>query len=200
MTHGNALIIIAKDPRNGNVKTRLRGHLTDEKILQLYEYLLRSTLTKFSALSWVDTFIAYAPEDAEQYFLQFNLPLIPLSTPDLGMNMYHAFKKVFEKGYGNAALIGADIPGLTESVLTKAFELLDKNDLVSGPAQDGGYYLVGMRKLIKEVFENVPWSSEHTLKESCRQAGKFGYTVGFTEMLSDIDTIDDIHRSGLDVG
>lgn len=197
MNNEKALIIIAKYPGNDNVKTRLKGLMSHEKRIELYIYLLNQTLKKLGSITGVDTFIAFTPEDSEAYFSRFNIELIPLYEGDLGASMFSAFKEVFESGYHKAALVGADIPDLSESIILNAFDVLTSNDLVYGPAKDGGYYLVGMNKLIKEVFENVPWSSAQTLKKSLDQAKQFGYTVGFTETLSDIDTIEDVKRAGL---
>lgn len=193
----SALIIIAKYPEKDNVKTRLKGLIPDDKRLELYVNLLNSTIEKLGRVAGVDTFIAFAPENAKEYFSQFNVGLIPLYTADLGTRMFEAFTEVFNSGYKKAALVGADIPDLSASIILDAFTVLSDNDLVYGPAKDGGYYLVGMRKLIKEVFESVPWSSSQTLNKSLKQARNFGYSAGFTETLSDIDTIEDVKKSGL---
>ena len=198
MNNRNSLIIIAKYPQKEHVKTRLKGLLTDDERLRLYESLLHQTVDKLKSIPGVSTFIAFAPADSEAYFSEFGVNLIPLPSGDLGERMYHAFQEVFMKGYTKAALVGADIPDLSGSTITGAVELLSDNDLVFGPAKDGGYYLIGMSSLIKEVFEDIPWSSEQTLQRSLMKAGLNGYSVGFTETLSDIDTIDDLKKSGLD--
>ncbi len=193
----NALIIIAKYPEHGQVKTRLRGHMPDDKILELYTNLLKTSIQKLRFIPGVDTFIAFAPAGSESYFANFNLGLIPLTDGGLGERMFMAFQDVFLKGYKNAVLVGADIPGLSSKIILHAFEILSDHDLAYGPAADGGYYLVGMRKLIKDVFKEVPWSSALTLKKSIEQAEQAGYTIGFSNTLSDIDTIDDVKRAGL---
>jgi rSAM/selenodomain-associated transferase 1 len=193
----DALIIIAKYPAAGRVKTRLKGLMPDKKRLALYVTLLERTVEKLRAIPGVDTFIAYAPPDAEDYFSRFGIRLIPLFEGDLGERMRYAFTKVFADGYQKAALVGVDIPDLSTAIVLKSFELLSDNDIVFGPAKDGGYYLVGMKKLIREVFDNVPWSSDQTLKRSIDQAGKAGYSTAFTETLSDIDIIEDAKRAGL---
>ncbi|RJQ45301.1 MAG: glycosyltransferase [Nitrospiraceae bacterium] len=193
----NALIIIAKYPEKGQVKTRLNGHLSDEDILKLYISLLKQTVSKLNNIPYADTFIAFAPANAEDYFLHFGVSLIPLNEGDLGVRMFNSFNHVFSSGYKKAVLVGADIPDITPAIIQKAFDILSGNDTVFGPAKDGGYYLVGMRKLIREIFLNVPWSSAQTLKKSIEQANKFGYSAGLTEMLSDIDTIEDVKRAGL---
>lgn len=115
---------------------------------------------------------------------------------DLGKNMYEAFEHVFHRGYRRAVLVGTDIPGLSAGIIRKAFRILAGKDLVYGPARDGGYYLVGMSRLIKEVFEDVPWSSDQTLQKSISQAARAGAAVGFTETLSDLDTAEDLRILG----
>jgi rSAM/selenodomain-associated transferase 1 len=196
MINNSALIIIAKYPEKGRVKTRIQG-LSDEQRTELYKKLLDLTMKKLSSIPGVDTFIAFAPDSAEDYFKRFRVKLIPLHEGDLGTGMYKAFNEVFSAGYQRAALVGADIPDLSSAIIMNAIDVLSSHDLVFGPAQDGGYYLVGMRTLIKEVFEDVPWSSDQTLEKSLDQSKKFKYSVGFTETLSDIDTIKDVKRAGL---
>ena len=196
MKNKNALIIIAKHPEIKNVKTRLKSSLSDDKRLKLYKRLLEHTVQRLGSIKGVETFIACAPQSAEHYFSRFGLRLIPLPEGDLGQRMFYAFEEVFKGGYKKAALVGVDIPALTDSIILKAFELLSDNNIVYGPAQDGGYYLVGMSTLIKEIFEEVPWSSEYTLQKSLERARQCGFTVAFTEILSDIDTIEDVRRAG----
>jgi len=102
-----------------------------------------------------------------------------------------------EQGCETVVIIGSDIPDITTDIMLKAFAALKENDLVLGPADDGGYYLIGMRKLIKEVFKNVPWSSDITLEVSMNNAKQAGYSVGLIKILSDIDTLEDAKKHGL---
>lgn len=196
MKNKNALIIIAKHPDKGNVKTRLTGMMSDENRVRLYTSLLKSTFNRLGSISGVDTFIAFAPREAERYFSSFGHFLIPLPEGDLGVRMFHAFKGVFGNGYQKAALVGVDIPDLSCHIILKAFELLNNSDVVFGPAQDGGYYLIAMKKPIHELFHGVPWSSEITLQRSIEKANDINYTISFTEKLSDIDTIEDVKKAG----
>ena len=197
MKNEHALIIIAKRPEAGRVKTRLNSHLPEEKVVEIYTYLLEQTIYKLRSIEGVDTFIAFAPDSSKDYFTRFGVKLIPLSEGDLGTGMFQAFKRVFSAGYKKAALVGADIPDLQPEIILSAIDVLSGHDLVFGPAVDGGYYLVGMKKLIKEVFEDIPWSSDETLRKSLDQSDKFNYSVGFTDTLRDIDTIDDVKRAAL---
>jgi rSAM/selenodomain-associated transferase 1 len=196
MKNKNALIIIAKHPDKGSVKTRLSGMMTDEKRLKIYTFLLKSTFSRLGSINGVDTFIAFAPRQAERYFSSFGLYLLPLPDGDLGVRMFHAFREVFSNDYQKAALVGVDIPDLSPHIIQMGFELLNNSDIVFGPAQDGGYYLIGMKKPIHALFHEIPWSSEITLQKSMEKARNLGYTVSLTEKLSDIDTIEDVKKAG----
>jgi rSAM/selenodomain-associated transferase 1 len=199
MKNSSSLIIIAKYPEKKSVKTRLKGLITDEARLNLYVSLLEQTVSKLRDIPGVDTFIAYAPRESEGYFSRFGVNLIPLPDGDIGARMFHAFREVFGKGYKKAALVGADIPDISDSTILKAIGLLSANDVVFGPAEDGGYYLVGMRRLIKEIFDGVPWSSRQTLKRSVERADLKGFSVALSDTLSDIDTIEDLKRTGFSI-
>jgi rSAM/selenodomain-associated transferase 1 len=196
MKNRNALIIIAKYPANGAVKTRING-LSDEQRVDLYSRLLNDTMKKLSSIPGVDTFIAYAPDDTGYYFSRFNAGLIPLSEGDLGNRMYQAFQGTFKKGYVKISLVGADIPDLTSVIINKSYNELTVHDIVFGPATDGGYYLIGMKKLIAEVFTDVPWSADNTLEVSIKNAKQAGYSIGFTDKMTDVDTYEDAQRHGL---
>lgn len=193
----NALIIIAKYPEKENVKTRLRGLLSDRKRINLYRSLLAHTVKVLKDIPDTDTFIAYAPPGSHDYFSSFKTGLIPLSGEDLGAGMYQAFREIFLKRYRKASLVGADIPDISVDIILRSFRVLAGKDVVFGPARDGGYYLIGMKKPIRELFEDIPWSSDRTLKASIKKAERSGYSVGLTEALSDVDTIEDIKNLSL---
>lgn len=188
----NAIIIFAKAPLLGQVKTRLMSSLTEKERLNLYESLLKGTLRKLTGIEDVDTFICYWPPDANDYFAQFSLESFPQSDGDIGIKMFNALKKVFDSSYKKAVLVGVDIPDISSKTASKAFEILNKKDLVFGPARDGGYYLVGMKWPMREIFEGIEWSTKETLKQSVKKASAQGYSVDFTETLLDIDTPDDL--------
>jgi rSAM/selenodomain-associated transferase 1 len=194
--NNNALIIMAKYPDQRSVKTRLRGFMSDEKRLQLYVFMLESMITKMKSIREVDTFVAYTPMSSDSYFAQFGLRKFPQSDGDLGMRMLSAVTKVLNEGYEKVLTVGVDIPDLSASIVSSAFELLNESDIVFGPARDGGYYLVGLKAPTDEIFRGVKWSTNLTLKQSVEKAERSGYRVSFTETLSDIDSIDDVRRSG----
>ncbi len=197
MKKNNALIIMAKYPHKDYVKTRFKGHISDEKRLELYIYLLKNTIQKLREIPGTNTFITYSPQSAKDYFLQFGLGIFPQHDGDLGYRMFQAINKILNEGYEKSVLVGVDIPEISGSIVLKAFELLSQSDIVFGPARDGGYYLVGLKKPFIEIFQNIKWSTHNTLKQSTEKAADFGYSVALTETLSDIDKIEDLENMGL---
>jgi rSAM/selenodomain-associated transferase 1 len=153
-------------------------------------------MNSLGSIEGVDTFIAFAPTERRAFFDAFGLCLLPLPSGDLGERMLYAFREVFSSGYKKAALVGVDIPDLSPRIVTKAFGLLSEHDVVFGPARDGGYYLVGIKEPLQELFTDIPWSSETTLDISVQRARHAGRSVSFTETLSDIDTIEDVKKAG----
>lgn len=194
MKNENALIIFAKAPMGGNVKTRLAGHLPKADRLRLYTSLLESTIEKLRDIPGIDTFISYAPPEESGFFERFGLKMFSQTEGDIGRRMHNALGRVLEEGYGRAVLVGVDIPALSASIVRKAFGLLSDSDVVFGPAQDGGYYLVGLRAPAEEIFADIGWSTETTLKQSVEKAEEAGLGVAFVDTLSDIDRPEDLER------
>ncbi len=192
-----ALILMAKFPHPDTVKTRLKKHMTDNERVTLYTALLRRTIQKMKSLHGIDTFITYTPHGAREYFLRFGLNVFPQTDGDLGEKMFEAMNACFQKAYRSVVLIGVDIPDVTDAIVKQAFDYLRNNDIVFGPAADGGYYLVGLTRPLKNIFDDIPWSTGQVLMRSLEKAKISRYSVAVTEILEDIDTIDDVRRSGL---
>jgi rSAM/selenodomain-associated transferase 1 len=190
----NALIMLAKAPYKDIVKTRLSGHMTDADRLSLYISLLEGTVSRLRNIPDCDSFISYSPKDAAGYFSRFGLRAFPQSEGDIGDRMFNALNKVLDDGYEKAALVGVDIPDISPSTVLKAFKLLDGDDIVFGPAEDGGYYLVGLKMPIRDIFKEIEWSTKRTLKQSIVRAERYGHRVALTETLYDIDTIEDVEK------
>ena len=112
--------------------------------------------------------------------------------------MSAAFEEVFRDGGSQKPLkvliVGSDCPLLSAEIIDEAFLKLDKSDIVLGPAEDGGYYLLGMKKMNTELFEGVSWSTEKVLNETLDKAAGLGLSVAFTPSLFDIDTEEDWTR------
>jgi rSAM/selenodomain-associated transferase 1 len=197
MTNRSALIIFAKSPNQALVKTRLAPHLSDSGRVGLYTGLLEGTVRRLAGIEGVDTFICYWPEEEGGYFARFGLRMFPQSRGGMGTRMHKALKRVLDLGYEKAALVGVDIPELSGPLVLRALELLSVCDVVFGPARDGGYYLVGLREPRAEIFQGIEWSTCHTLGQSVEKASELGLRTGLTEVLSDIDTFEDLKSSGL---
>lgn len=196
----NALVIMAKTPEPENVKTRLKGHLTDDERVALYERMLKDTVERLRQVPGTDTFITYssiANEDKGEYFSRFGLPIFPQQGEGLGTRMHLALEHVLRVGYSRAALVGSDIPGLGPGEVMEAIELLDHADAAFGPAADGGYYLVAMREPHPEVFMDVEWSTPDTLTQTLRRAADAGLATALGPVLEDVDTAEDLRREGL---
>jgi len=194
MKNRYALVILAKAPDIRTVKTRLKNHMADWQRTALYVSLLERTIHDLGWIKGVDTFISYSPDEAETYFSSFGMGAFPQDGEDLGEKIQYALKTVLGCGYSGAAIVGVDIPDLTEEVVNEAFRLLSGSDIVFGPSPDGGYYLVGVKKPLKEIFTGVTWSSPETLRQSLALAESAGYSTALLRPLYDVDTIEDARR------
>lgn len=186
------LIIFVKNPETGKVKSRLANSIGDEKARSVYKKLLLKTKDVVKGLD-IDKQVCYAEfidlddiweNDAFDKTLQCH--------GDLGERMKNAFQNAFSNSYSKVCLIGSDIMELNEDILTDAFELLEKSDLVIGPSLDGGYYLIGMKSPKENLFENISWSSSSVLEETIATAVDLKLAYSLLPVLNDIDVIDDI--------
>jgi rSAM/selenodomain-associated transferase 1 len=201
-----ALLVFARRPVAGMVKTRLVPPLSPEEAAELYCCMLGDTLAKVVSLPDVAKFLFYEEgEGAREYFAQCarGMTCIPQQGKDLGERMAEAFRAVFAAGYDAAAIIGSDSPDLPLSLLEEAFARMaeDGTDTLFGPSEDGGYYLLAMRELHGELFRNIAWSSGSVLQKSLENAGKAGVRVSLLPTWHDVDTAEDLRRPELlDVG
>lgn len=194
--NGNALIVFARFP-DRSVKTRLKGVLSEKDRILFYESLLRSTIDRVRDIDDIDVYLCFTPKAKEGYFSQYRLGLFPQSKGDIGLKMCNAFQFVFNNKYLKAILIGTDIPKISQEIIISAFRSLDENDVVFGPARDGGYYLIGQKRSNPGIFRGIEWSSPSTLKQSLGKARGLGLSIGLVKTLSDIDTVKDLITEGL---
>ena len=111
--------------------------------------------------------------------------------------MSDAFRRGFKLGYDKIVGIGSDLPDLTSEIITKGLNELNANDAVFGPAEDGGYYLIGMKSMLDCIFENKPWSTESLLNVTLEELESKGHSVGIIETLNDVDTEEDLRNSSI---
>ncbi|MGV3665794.1 MAG: TIGR04282 family arsenosugar biosynthesis glycosyltransferase [Leptospira bouyouniensis] len=193
------LIIFAKQPRQGNVKTRLAKSIGEKKTLEVYLELL--SLTNVITNKLDVTKIVYwdeIPENPNLYFgegFQHKLQ----SSGDLGKKMESAFQLELSQNPCKTLIIGTDCPYLSLSTFEKAYTQLENKEIVLGPAMDGGYYLLGMNELFTEIFSDIPWSTESVLSMTIQRIQENNKSYALLETLNDIDTIDDWNQWKLGV-
>lgn len=191
MNSKNALIIFQKNAEIGKVKTRLAATIGNENALSIFQYLVKYTY-KFAEKTAADKFLFFSDFIENEIVLPENFEKMIQNGIDLGERMNNAFRKVFELGYKNVIIIGTDCYELNAEILNTAFEKLSENDFVLGPANDGGYYLFGMKKLEENVFKNKQWSTDSVASETLKDIEKMQMTCFETEPLNDIDTEQDL--------
>ncbi len=186
------LIVFVKNIILGKVKTRLAKTIGDVGAFNIY-YELFSITESASQKVNVDRHIYFSDViipskwEGDKKFVQ--------EGEDLGIRMRNAFQDGFNQGYDNIILIGSDLPNISKEIIDTGFDTLQNNDVVFGPAEDGGYYLVGMSKMNAPIFENKPWSQSELLAVTLTQLKEQQQSVGFIDTLNDIDTFEDLIAS-----
>ena len=188
-----ALIIFVRKPELGKVKTRLAATMGEEKALAVYRKLLEHT-HHISEEVKAEKFVFYFDEIEENDLWSVgNFNKRQQSSGDLGEKMQDAFSTLFSEGYNDIAIIGSDCYELTTAIIEDAFEMVKQNDLVIGPANDGGYYLLGMKKLYPQLFNNVQWSTEKVLAQTLAASTSAGLLYCLLPQLTDIDIEADLN-------
>jgi rSAM/selenodomain-associated transferase 1 len=180
----NRLIIMAKKPSAGRVKTRLARDIGTVQALRFYRHRLATTCRTLAGHPGWRTILCVTPDTlAKPLNLQAD-EMIGQGSGGLGARMQRLFD---DCGLGPLIIIGADIPGITPEMIARAFHLLKGHDFVFGPADDGGYWLVGQRRTPKvvEAFKNVRWSGPYALADTLDNLA--GCSIGFVDQLTDID-------------
>jgi rSAM/selenodomain-associated transferase 1 len=191
------LIIMAKRPEPGRTKTRLCPPLTPARAAELYAGILRDTLDLARQTPHIQPVIAYAPADAEAYFaaLAPDMARTPQQGATLGERLAAATTQALTGGSPAVVVMSSDSPSLPPAYLAHAFALLAAgSELVLGPAEDGGYYLAGLRRPAPRLFCDVPMSTPTVLRDSLAVAATLGLHADLLPPWYDIDTIADLRR------
>jgi rSAM/selenodomain-associated transferase 1 len=192
---GSRLLVFSKAPVPGLVKTRLVPLLGTAGATVLHCELLESTLLKLTASTRWSVELHCAPGIEHDYFQycrqRFPLTLHPQASGDLGERMSAALAGGLQQADA-AVLVGSDCPGLSTAEIESALEQLEAGeDVVFGPALDGGYYLVAMRTHHAGLFSDIPWGSGAVLETSLQRARRLGLRFSLLSPLRDIDTAED---------
>ena len=187
-----ALIIFVRNPELGKVKTRLAAQIGAEKALQVYEKLLEHTRVVASGTPCAKYVFVTEPLTISRWetFHQENQ-----INATLGERMLHAFELLFARGYNQVVIIGSDCPGLTSSHINAAFESLERDDVAIGPAKDGGYYLLGLKKLYAPIFRDKKWSTSSVFEDTMASIKVLRLSCHVLGMLTDVDEEEDLPQS-----
>lgn len=188
-----ALLIFAKYPEPDKVKTRLAATIGAEFAAELYQEFIRQTLAVALQSRIAARFVTFTPTEKElalkkkfpgawQWFAQEN-------SPDLGVRIQRAIEHVQRQGYSPVITIGTDSPSLPVEYVDRAVTALLQNDLVLGPAEDGGYYLIGLKSARPELFTGIDWSTERVLSQTLQRAQQLKLSVHQLPVWYDVDDI-----------
>lgn len=185
-----ALIVFTRNPKLGQCKTRLANTLGDQSALDIYKYLLQHTANVSKHVN-AARYVFYSVNINQDDIWNTTHFIKRLQKgKDLGERMHNAFEELFMSGYKKVIIIGSDLLDLNSEIIEHAIKTLDNNDVVLGPAEDGGYYLLGLKRLYPELFQNKAWGTE-TVREDTLADLK-NKTVSLLKPLNDIDTFDDM--------
>ena len=187
---------MTKVPEAGKVKTRLQPFLSPKESAGLAEAFLQDAENKAKSVE-PNLIIAFSPADCKdklETILRHENTLIEQTGADLGERMFNAFRSAFENDSDAVVMIGTDSPNLPPRFIEKAFDFLENSDAVLGESEDGGYYLIGLRKLEKKIFENIEWSSHKTFQQTVRNLENGDFEVSFLQKWYDVDLPKDLKK------
>jgi rSAM/selenodomain-associated transferase 2/rSAM/selenodomain-associated transferase 1 len=192
---GAILLVFAKAPREGDVKTRLAAEVGDREATRIYRALGRRVVEAVRGGAW-RTRICFTPTEArgelEAWLGTDRLQFRPQADGDLGRRMSAAFEDAFAEGATRVCVVGTDVDGLEESLVARAFSALEGHDVVLGPAHDGGYWLLGLTRPRPALFERIRWSTARVLDETLERARALGLRVHLLPTLRDVDHQSDV--------
>lgn len=193
----NALVVMAKAPIPGAVKTRMTPPLSAHQAADLSRALLLDLLDHLRTLDGVGRFVAFDPAGAAPLFEKIvpgGFVSFPQQGDHLGERMRRALERVLGQGNRSVVLIGSDFPVFPIRWLEDALSWLNGSDdcVVIGPSRDGGYYLIGMSRLVEELFNDIPWSSESVLAATLEKLERLGIQPRLAPQWFDFDTIADL--------
>ncbi|NOY83096.1 MAG: DUF2064 domain-containing protein [Kiritimatiellaeota bacterium] len=191
------LVVFSRFPRTGACKTRMIPALGAEEAAQLQRGMTEhafNTACELRRIRNAEIEVRFTGGDPDEFqsWLGDNALYTPQGDGTLGDRMRRAVRDAFARGSAGTVIIGADCPGVTAALLGQAFDALSGNDLVLGPALDGGYYLIGMSRPIPDLFRIMAWGSATVLEESLARARRAGLAVRLLPALGDVDRPEDL--------
>ncbi|MCL2931502.1 MAG: TIGR04282 family arsenosugar biosynthesis glycosyltransferase [Trichodesmium sp. MAG_R03] len=197
------LIIFTRYPKPGTTKTRLIAALGAEGAANIQSQMTKITITKAKKLSNMMSLLVevrFAGGNLQlmknwlRDDLELDLKYQEQGTGDLGERITRAFESAFNQGVKSVVVIGTDCPSLTHEIMLEAFTKLTKSDVIIGPATDGGYYLIGLKKIIPELFQGINWGTSEVLSKTVAIAQNLNLAIDYLPELSDIDRPEDLEK------
>ena len=190
------ILLFVRAPAKGKIKSRLGSAIGEDAALEVYKKFILDIIDTI-VKSGYPLRIFFHPRDAGEALANWLGPrfhYMPQAGDDLGENMERAFRKVFTEGFTRAVLLGSDIPDLTPAVLREALESLRTNDVVMGPAADGGYYLIGCKRgsFLPHIFHGIVWRTNMVFRETMSILHEASLRVHVLPEWQDVDTRDDL--------
>ena len=191
-----ALLVIAKRPAAGQTKTRLCPPFSEKEAAKLYESFLQDMLDIARAVPDVTYLVNYWPAEAIDYFEQLapDFDLIPQMGDTLGERLDNVLTHCLTHGFDQAVITNSDSPTLPSAYLRQAFELLDQADVVLGPCDDGGYYLIGLTHPQPRLLREVQMSTPSVARDTLVLAAAEGLRAALLPSWYDVDTINELNR------
>lgn len=188
----STLVVFVKHPTPGAVKTRLAAAIGPGAAAELYRALAEHVLEVTTPSGEYERLVFFDRKEALPDMRAWlpGVRLLAQSDGDLGARMSDAFVRAFARGAGRVALVGTDAPGVSRETVKEALAALDTADLVIGPSEDGGYYLVALRTPRPELFAGMAWSTPSVREETLARAAVAGLSVRELPRLRDIDTLE----------
>lgn len=199
-----SLIVFLRYPQIGKVKTRLAETTTKEFALYFYKKCATKLISEIKRMSLINKYVFFSEKkdkDLVKKWLGRKFIYSHQEGDDLGLRMKNAFHQVFSHAAEKVVIVGTDILDLNQEIIEQAIVRLDKNDIVIGPSKDGGYYLLGAKKMYCSLFEDIEFSTYSVLSDTISKIEKLGLRYSLLPQLQDIDTEDDLvhwlkHASG----
>ncbi|WP_319582056.1 TIGR04282 family arsenosugar biosynthesis glycosyltransferase [uncultured Pseudodesulfovibrio sp.] len=193
----DCLLFFVRYPEPGNVKTRLVGPASPETVAEFYRALVEDLLDRFGQELGADLILCFTPAERQREMLEWLGPtrrLLPQRGKELGERMTNGFADAFTMGYDRAVLIGSDIPCLTSAIIRQGLDALKPERVCLGPAEDGGYYLVGFHRdgFLPELFDEPEWGGRGVFTRALERLAEAGTKVSVLERLTDLDTVADL--------
>jgi rSAM/selenodomain-associated transferase 1 len=197
LTGADVLAVFVKDPRPGTVKSRLAAALGAEAAAAVYRVLAEGVVRRTAPRrDEYDRVIVFDPPDARRAVGEWlgveDAALVPQGPGDIGARMERAFEDLFARGARRVALTGTDVPALAPEDVRAALESLDEHDVAIGPATDGGYYLIALKRPQPELFRGIGWSGPDVLASTLDRASRASLSVRVLRTIGDVDTVEDL--------